>query len=377
MSNVSQGDGWWEASDGKWYAPESHPEYVQPLSPGQIPSDLGEGPATGPSAPSAPTQPVAPSSDVLLPPAQQNPSQGWKQPKVWIGVGVLVLAMAVVGALALAPSSKGGSSSSSKSTSSSSAPATVSPTQDFLNKMSKHLTDFNLVPSSDWMQAGKAACTQLENGNGVWAAAGDGVIQSLAMNDVAGAIPNSTYRVETDAYFTVGAAVSTMCQQESATVRSYLSSVDSTTFGPGETEIPALTSALGNSQGGTVSTTTTAPPPPTTTTAPPPPVPAADQAFVTDVSTNPYFNEAPWPVWLQAGNTVCTDLGQNDGAGQPQASVDAGQAALSAGGSILQGGGVTYVQEATVSLINDVATTLCPQYASVVSAWNAGGDSTG
>ena len=28
MSDVSQGPGWWLASDGKWYAPELHPNYV-------------------------------------------------------------------------------------------------------------------------------------------------------------------------------------------------------------------------------------------------------------------------------------------------------------------------------------------------------------
>jgi len=33
MSNVSQGHGWWMASDQKWYPPESHPGY-QPLPPG-------------------------------------------------------------------------------------------------------------------------------------------------------------------------------------------------------------------------------------------------------------------------------------------------------------------------------------------------------
>ena len=30
MSEVSQGDGWWEASDGKWYPPERHPDYTRP-----------------------------------------------------------------------------------------------------------------------------------------------------------------------------------------------------------------------------------------------------------------------------------------------------------------------------------------------------------
>jgi hypothetical protein len=28
MSDVSQGPGWWQASDGKWYPPETHPDYV-------------------------------------------------------------------------------------------------------------------------------------------------------------------------------------------------------------------------------------------------------------------------------------------------------------------------------------------------------------
>ncbi len=32
MSDVPQGDGWWEASDGKWYAPELHPDYRPPGS---------------------------------------------------------------------------------------------------------------------------------------------------------------------------------------------------------------------------------------------------------------------------------------------------------------------------------------------------------
>jgi len=28
MSDVSQGPGWWEASDGKWYPPHQHPDYA-------------------------------------------------------------------------------------------------------------------------------------------------------------------------------------------------------------------------------------------------------------------------------------------------------------------------------------------------------------
>jgi hypothetical protein len=33
MSDTSQGDGWWQASDGKFYAPESHPDYKPPPPP--------------------------------------------------------------------------------------------------------------------------------------------------------------------------------------------------------------------------------------------------------------------------------------------------------------------------------------------------------
>jgi hypothetical protein len=47
MSDVSQGDGWWEAKDGKWYPPERHPDYKAPA---QI------------AAPVAPTPPPPPSS---------------------------------------------------------------------------------------------------------------------------------------------------------------------------------------------------------------------------------------------------------------------------------------------------------------------------
>ena len=33
MSDVSQGPGWWEASDDKWYPPEEHPDYRPPRPP--------------------------------------------------------------------------------------------------------------------------------------------------------------------------------------------------------------------------------------------------------------------------------------------------------------------------------------------------------
>lgn len=39
MSDSSQGEGWWVASDGKWYAPEQHPDYKPPLPPVTLGSD--------------------------------------------------------------------------------------------------------------------------------------------------------------------------------------------------------------------------------------------------------------------------------------------------------------------------------------------------
>jgi hypothetical protein len=80
VSDVSQGPGWWIASDGKWYPPESHPdravvpppepepEPVSPPKPASFPSASPDAltPAasepTPDSAPEAPTPPPAPAS---------------------------------------------------------------------------------------------------------------------------------------------------------------------------------------------------------------------------------------------------------------------------------------------------------------------------
>jgi hypothetical protein len=43
MSEVSGGPGWWQASDGKWYPPEQHPNYRPPVP--------GSPPPTGPGYP--------------------------------------------------------------------------------------------------------------------------------------------------------------------------------------------------------------------------------------------------------------------------------------------------------------------------------------
>ena len=48
MSDTSQGPGWWRASDGKWYPPDTHPQYQAPEPPKAPP---------GPIAPFLPEQP--------------------------------------------------------------------------------------------------------------------------------------------------------------------------------------------------------------------------------------------------------------------------------------------------------------------------------
>ena len=51
MSDVSQGPGWWQASDDKWYPPEQHPGYRPPPPP---PTDTGTSPQSVSAAGPAP-----------------------------------------------------------------------------------------------------------------------------------------------------------------------------------------------------------------------------------------------------------------------------------------------------------------------------------
>ncbi|MGA8371148.1 MAG: DUF4190 domain-containing protein [Acidimicrobiales bacterium] len=64
MSETQQGAGWWQASDGKWYAPELHPNYVAPTTPSpteEMSAGAGSGATEGPvgETPGAPTSPGA------------------------------------------------------------------------------------------------------------------------------------------------------------------------------------------------------------------------------------------------------------------------------------------------------------------------------
>jgi hypothetical protein len=84
MSDAPQGPGWWQASDGKWYAPEQHPDYhppTQPLPPTEPQAPVESqpsqqppgGPPTDEQPPIAPP-PGPPVAPPLAPPAVQGPA---------------------------------------------------------------------------------------------------------------------------------------------------------------------------------------------------------------------------------------------------------------------------------------------------------------
>jgi hypothetical protein len=71
MSDTQEGAGWWQASDGKWYAPELHPNYVAattPPAPGAAPPAEVAAPAY-----SAPGPGYAPPTQGTVPPAAAPP----------------------------------------------------------------------------------------------------------------------------------------------------------------------------------------------------------------------------------------------------------------------------------------------------------------
>ncbi len=79
MSDVSGGSGWWQASDGKWYRPEQHPDYTPPPPPPPAPPPPPPPSQPPPTAPpprfvSSPPQAAPP------PPTQMMPFSG--QPTV-------------------------------------------------------------------------------------------------------------------------------------------------------------------------------------------------------------------------------------------------------------------------------------------------------
>jgi len=50
MSDTSEGLGWWQASDGKWYRPEQHPSYSPLPPPGLVPGYYTPNPRAAPQS---------------------------------------------------------------------------------------------------------------------------------------------------------------------------------------------------------------------------------------------------------------------------------------------------------------------------------------
>lgn len=107
MSDTPQGEGWWLASDGKWYPPETAPGYQQPPpAPG---APLGPGAPIPPRAPGAPGTatggfpgagyPTGGSPAGGYPPQSYGQPYGYgyapmpAQPKWYENVAVIILAL--------------------------------------------------------------------------------------------------------------------------------------------------------------------------------------------------------------------------------------------------------------------------------------------
>ena len=78
MSDTSQGPGWWQASDGKWYRPESHPDYVPPAPPPPPPPPLvASTPIPSVVTPEASGRKKKPAKAAAKRPAKKLNRKGW------------------------------------------------------------------------------------------------------------------------------------------------------------------------------------------------------------------------------------------------------------------------------------------------------------
>lgn len=92
MSDTQQGSDWWLASDGKWYPPERHPDYVAPQSlPEPPPGHTGRSTPPTYVPPARATGPV----DVNAPAEVARSSSGSKLPWVIAAVAIVVAAVTI------------------------------------------------------------------------------------------------------------------------------------------------------------------------------------------------------------------------------------------------------------------------------------------
>jgi hypothetical protein len=128
MSDSTQGPGWWQASDGKWYPPDQHPDLGAPTEAVEATPPTAAMPPVAPPAGGPPVVPMGPP-----PGAPGGPPAGSNNAR-WIALGVvaaLIVALAAflllrgddkkqgVAANSSSPSASSSSSSSSSRSSSS------------------------------------------------------------------------------------------------------------------------------------------------------------------------------------------------------------------------------------------------------------------
>lgn len=124
MSEFSQGKGWWQASDGKWYPPEAAPPgFAAPAS----------GAPTAPVPPVAPTQPFGPPVGQPMGPPPGVPSTAAPVPdaaKSGLSTGpiiaIVVAAVLVIGAIVFFATSGDGDKQNATATNSSASSASSS-----------------------------------------------------------------------------------------------------------------------------------------------------------------------------------------------------------------------------------------------------------
>ena len=80
MSDTSQGEGWWQASDGKWYAPELHPDFGKSTggaadTAGSAWSSMADAASAASSAPTADPTTAIPSVDATAVQPTYNPPE--------------------------------------------------------------------------------------------------------------------------------------------------------------------------------------------------------------------------------------------------------------------------------------------------------------
>lgn len=98
MSDASQGPGWWQASDGKWYPPEQHPQYQPQPTPATptTPPIPAPPPVPGYGYAVPPGMFVDPGSNVVLPQGVMLASVGRRIGAYFLSI-VLVIVTLVIG----------------------------------------------------------------------------------------------------------------------------------------------------------------------------------------------------------------------------------------------------------------------------------------